>query len=149
MTAPTSVAARPDSAPPADHARAATPTTTAEPVQATAGVVGQAPTTRRAAVVTVADLAAECGVSNNVMDSALRKWAKRNPDCREGLEHPKPREPKFVYRRAEVQPVIARYQRAGGTDERTAEKKPPRLPLDISISSTDGRTAQRRLTTHL
>src|SRR5262245_6207511 len=28
-TAPTSVAARPDSAPPADHARAATPTTTA------------------------------------------------------------------------------------------------------------------------
>jgi len=62
------------------------------------------------ALVTAADLANECHVDKGVMNSALSKFAKTVSDCREKIENPKPREPKFVYRRELVEPLIKRYK---------------------------------------
>ena len=70
---------------------------------------------RPSVLASAADLAAEYGVRPEIMGDALRKWAKRFPDCREPLEHPKPREPRYLYRRPSVQPVLDRFKTAGPT----------------------------------
>jgi hypothetical protein len=80
------------------------------------------PETRRpdpkSALASVSDLAAEYGVGKSALDSALRRFAARYPDCREEITNRKPREPRFMYRRADVQPVLERFRRDGRTDGR-------------------------------
>jgi hypothetical protein len=72
----------------------------------------------RTTVATVGDLADECGVTTDAMDSALRRYAKTHRDCRVPLENPKPREPKYVFRRADIQPVLDKFK------ERRANRRP-------------------------
>jgi hypothetical protein len=52
------------------------------------------------------------------MDSALRRFAKKNMDCREPIPNRRPREPKYIYRRAAVQSVLKRFRHDGRTDGR-------------------------------
>jgi hypothetical protein len=72
----------------------------------------------RSAFATVTELAAECGVSTDAMGAALRKLSRKNPDCRERIENPRPREPRYLYRRVDVQSVLDRYKRDGRPDGR-------------------------------
>src|SRR5262249_3762481 len=72
---------------------------------------------------TAADLAAECGVSLDAMDAALRRWAEKHPECRETLEKPRPREPHYVYRRKDVEPVLKKYRERQGVDGRRANRR--------------------------
>lgn len=69
----------------------------------------------RPTLVTVADLAHELGVDVSKLGTALSKYAKKYPDCRERLESPKRRESQFVYRRESIAPIIKRYESAQGT----------------------------------
>jgi hypothetical protein len=80
------------------------------PVAAGAGGADGPPRIHKSSLATVAELAAECGITTDAMDSALRRFAKTHYDCREEVENPKRNEPRFVYRRRVVQPLLDRYQ---------------------------------------
>jgi hypothetical protein len=95
----------------ADEARASA----APPAGGPAGADDEVNKLSKGKLATVADLAAECRCDECKLRDALRKFARRFPDCREPLEHPKPREDRYIYRREACEPVLHRFrQRANG-----------------------------------
>jgi hypothetical protein len=60
------------------------------------------------ASLSAADLAKATGLNKAALDTALRRYAKGHPDCRIEQGNPRPNEPQYQYRVADVWPVVSR-----------------------------------------
>jgi hypothetical protein len=57
-------------------------------------------------MLSAADLAREIGMDPRRVESFLRRYRKRYPDCCEQIESPRKNEPKYLYRTKDVVPVL-------------------------------------------
>jgi hypothetical protein len=66
-----------------------------------------------AALLSAPDLARQFGLPVDRVESALRRFRKDHPDCFTEVENPRKNEPRYLYRTAEVCPVLQRLSRDG------------------------------------
>jgi hypothetical protein len=69
-------------------------------------------------LISASHLARATGVNKAALDSALRRHAEKHDDCRIEQDNPRPTEPRFMYRVADVWPIVQKLrdnQRATST----------------------------------